>query len=140
MQGILIEGTVDGDVAMYSDRGLYPKKNGLYLFDDKVGYTLVDVTESTASYIGAVPRDCVIKEYERIGERDIDLLQKQLAELNKGIHDVLDMQSDMTPFNEIMRRLSELNVSKKNDSQGIDLAGLTKLIAVAQKPDLLKGK
>jgi len=137
MKAILVQDSLKLPIS--SPRSDYPKKAGLYLVDDGTNYQIVVLdelmTDDMTPYGYMIPRDSVIKEYERIGERDIDLLQKQLAELNKGI---MDIGSDLiTTEDNLKHAISNIESGSSSD---IDLQGLTKLIAVAQKPDLLTKK
>lgn len=93
--------------------------DGLYLVDDGFMYYLVSVQNQATAYI-AIPRENIVKHKQMIGEGGIDLLQRQLAELNKAIKD-----------------LSEVKTIQSN-SNDINISDLTKLIAVAQKPELIK--
>jgi len=136
MNALLVQGSLK--LPINSLRSEFPKETGLYLVDDGSTFQIVvidDTMDDDYMPFGfIVPRDSVIKEYERIGERDIDLLQKQLSELNKGIQDNISDQFDM--FNKVLNSLD--NGSQKGGGSNIDLEQIIKLIAVAQKPDLLK--
>lgn len=144
MKAILIEGTVKGELAMYLERSLYPKKNGLYVFDDGVCYMLCDVMEDSVGMTFTIPRDSIIKEYERIGERDIDLLQKQLSELNKQMKDYRSEVADVIESVDdgLEREFKELkdSISQNDGGQQIDLSQIAKLVAVSQKPELIDKK
>ena len=88
-----------------------------------------------------MPRDSIVKEFNKIGERDVDLLQKQLAEINKHQQDMDLMQRNLhTKVVEVLSVSKEIADSSDNCSTPVDIEGLTKLIAVAQKPELINGK
>jgi len=119
----------------YLDPDLFKgKKDGIYIIDDTVVYMLVEVINGVGGMSIPLPRNSIVKEYERIGERDIDLLQIQLSELNDKMQTTEDIMISQ------MGVIKEMLGNADKGSSAVDLAGLTKLIAVAQKPDLLKGK
>ena len=112
---------------------------GLYLVDDGVAYMLVTVYNGYCTTM-LVERKYIVKHKQAIGESGIELLQKQLSELNYMIKkltettdSIADDNSDMSWQNQVLNLLQ--NHGKSSD---VDLAGLTKLIAVAQKPELIK--
>jgi len=142
MKAVLVEDVLE--LSQNSKRSAYPKKPGTYLVDDGVSYMVVTIHEADApEYIPfgfIIPRRSVVKEYERIGERDIDLLQKQLAELNKQQKDT---QATLVQHSEAQMRNfktldSKMQKGSKEATQQLDLKDLTKLVAVAQKPELIK--
>lgn len=113
----------------------YPS-DGLFLVDDGTVYLLA-IVENGAVMTIPVPREYIVKHKQQIGESGIDLLQKQLAELNKGI---IDLRSELDDglteaFDEMTRTLSQ-----NSGGSDYDLSDLTKLIAVAQKPELIDKK
>lgn len=133
MKAIIVDDVIACEAINVYDSEKYPQKDGVYLVDDGVlfYFVMVDYNIATLTNIitaTSIPRKCVTKEYEKIGERDVDLLQKQLAELNKGIQDLrVDIDDGFS--------------DKMDEGSGsVNIKDLTKLIAVAQKPELLDKK
>jgi len=146
MKAVLVQDFIELPVG--SLRGAYPKKAGAYLVDDGSMFNIAIIDDNMGDedypFCMTIPRYSVIQEYERIGERDVDLLQKQLSECNKGISDnhtyISDKMGevDEAVVDAIEEFKKDLLSSLKGGSSDINIADLTKLIAVAQKPDLLK--
>lgn len=114
----------------------YPQGDGIYIVDDGVTHTIA-VVSNGGVMTAMLPNKQIIDEYARHAkdkavkcERDIltdlehkiKVFENTLGESLKGVAEAITA-----------------NAPKKQSSD-IDLAGLTKLIAVAQKPDLVKGK
>jgi len=153
MKAILVKDILSLTPDVVYLRESYPKGKGVYLVDDDTVYTLVNIDSDNVMGITIpLPRDSVVKEYERIGEPDIGLLQKQLSELNKTMNDTLNAveagETNLeTIFNALdadmrdgLNELGDKLLSQNGGSSSMDLASITKLIAVAQKPDLIKEK
>ena len=150
MKAILVDDMIEMKVVDVYNGEAYPKKDGLYMVDDGTMYYFVtvsyDISISTNMVMAnPLPRKAIIKEYER----NDDSVQKQLAELNKGIKEIIHITNQIDIDNiddKIVDTINEFETSLVqkitaiNTKSDVDLAGLTKLIAVAQKPDLLKGK
>ncbi len=117
----------------------YPKKDGIYAVDDGMTHYLVAITFDTTAltnmiYVILLPRKYVIEDYNE--EQDI-YMGKQLRAIQDAINSLektIDEQIDIDGVVEAFK--TAVSDMKGGD---VDLAGLTKLIAVAQKPDLLKG-
>lgn len=167
MKAILIEGTVKGDPAMYLDRTQYPKKNGLYIFDDGAMYMIVDVIEGSVGMGFAIPRECIVKDYT---QEENQLMANQskthnlVEKLIEAVEYINDEQSDKSferkvenmletlgenaeafeNLNEDIRNglneLGEKLMAQKGGGSELKLSDLTKLIAVAQKPELIDKK
>lgn len=135
MKAFLVNDIIELPVSDMYMINKYPTKVGLYIADDGVMYQLVSHDGVMVSFLGSLPRESMIKEYERIVERDIDLLQKQLSELNKNIQ---DLRNDLDEG--LNEHFDEINTKLNRSTSEMSLSGLTKLIAVAQKPELLDKK
>jgi hypothetical protein len=129
MKEILVDEVLNIQISSLYNGEVYPKKDGVYLVDDGASYNLMFVNFDRQTNVNAVsgfiiPRNIVVKEHEP----QVDLLSKQLDEIS----DQFDM------FNKVLDGLANNNTN--NNSNGFDLKEITKMIAVAQKPELLDKK
>ena len=93
--------------------------DGLYLANDSTMWFLVTVEKSVVNVIPLKNKD-IVKQYR---EQAIDECQKDFA------------SSIESKINHIISLLSENN---KPQSKSLSVESITKLIAVAQKPELIK--
>ncbi len=130
----------------YLDPKLFKNKvDGIYIVDDGIAYMLIEVVNGLGGMTIPIPRDSIIKDHtpeETLIEHKLEArLAKSLDGLRSEVAQVLDNSSDMTQFNLITSKLNEVITAVQNGgSSNVDLSDLTKLIAVAQKPELLDKK
>lgn len=153
MKAILVDEKITCQVGDVYNPEFYPKKNGTYIVDDGTMYYFVMIDFNIELLINTItanplPRRCVVEQVDKIGQRDVDLLQKQLSELKKGIKDLRDdldegisnrFESLDNQVNNVIEKQVLLGQGK-DSSSNIDIKDLTKLIAVAQKPELIDKK
>jgi len=119
----------------------YPK-DGLYTVDDGFMYLLIGVFNGRVNSI-PLPSRQVIDEYARIVKDACSHNQNDITKRNIETHKKLtDKIEELdTTMKHVLDKLTGLTGQLSAAGQSnIDLAGLTKMIAVAQKPDLVKGK
>jgi len=118
------------------DVSKYPTGDGLYIVNDGFGHHLISILDKCIRRI-PLPNKEILEQYKKSAQDDVKQTQRDIliALENKIEHigEVLDVS--LTEITEVITTMS----GKKQESV-IDLGGLTKLVAVAQNPDLLKGK
>jgi len=118
------------------DISKYPSGDGMYLVNDGIAHLIVVVFAGIASSV-RIPNTQILDEYTRKAKGDAARCERDvLSDLERKIK-VFE-----TVLGESLVGIADAisKISNKKQDSNIDLAGLTKLIAVAQKPDLVKGK
>ena len=116
--------------------------DGLYIVDDGIMYLLAGVFNGGVASI-PLPSKQVIDEYARIVKdtclhNQNDIAKQDIETRRKLINEIEELDTTMERvLDELSRLTGQLSAAGQSN---IDLAGLTKMIAVAQKPDLVKGK
>lgn len=118
------------------DVSKYTNGDGLYIVNDGIAHLLVSVVNSVIVSI-PLPNRQILDEYARQAKSDAAQCERDiLADLERKIKHFETMLS------ESLKGVAEAiaTTASKKPETTLDLAGLTKMIAVAQKPDLVKGK
>jgi hypothetical protein len=115
MKAIIVKDELKIDVSSVFDATAYPS-DGIFLVDDGMSYQLAIVSAGAVTTL-FIPREAIVKEYEKTDET---VIEKELKE----IKNLLKVKKQEKP---------------QHISGDIDFAGITKLVAVAQNPDLIKG-
>jgi len=115
----------------------YPSKNGIYLVNDGIMHMLVSVVNGFVTTL-VLPNKQILDEYASQAKSDAAKCERDVLADLEGKFKVFEQV-----LGESLKGVAEAITGIANTKTGsdIDLAGLTKLIAVAQKPDLIgKGK
>ncbi len=117
--------------------------SGLYLNDDGIMHNLVVVDGNTYVLSVPVPREFIVEVEDKPTNDFVEMVQRKLDMIINRVDVLTDEQSDVTWEHSVTNQLGVIGVkldSSNTGSSSVDLEGLTKLIAVAQKPDIFKGK
>ena len=111
------------------------EKEGLYLVNDGITYMLVYYDGEVVATLG-LPNKLVLDEYIReelkqaqVAEKDFhSILESKLERVNKGIDYITEMLHKPAETKEVI----------ESNGNNFDLKELTNMLAISQKPDLLK--